>query len=679
VPATHSTGNAIVGNGNDYVAQSTAGKIIGSAVGTFPSVSGLTNENDVCVGPPPFCTSGGAGTDGYSLQVNAQIGFPVTFNGNPTTGWEQFLFDNKPSGFQGVWIEFWLLGYSTAYLGGGSCGSLPIPSGASGAWFGPTTAGDCYFNTNATPTPNEPVTNLSQLTLTGTANVGGADQAQLCVSGGSCYTNSQPAAFLNLYQQWTLAEFNVVGYINGSQAQFNTGTSITVQTAISDSNGNAITPAPCVNNGQTGETNNLNLLSCSTSSSGILFTESSFDYSIFAAPSDSTVLSGDSTSYSVTLTTTTGPSDVVSLSVTGLPTGGTYSFTTNPVTPTSSGFTTTLNVFTSNFGGLGDYSLNINSIDGTLAHSTTANLHAYDFRLAATPDETLLRGSKAQYTITASLLPGSSITGIPSIPLSIPSGLPGDASYSFSSSSVVPTFFGATSQLTITAGATSLGDFAPVVRATAPSGGTRSGSIGLHVYDFTVTAPSTLLVLPTGSNSLTVSVTLVPGSTSTGLPQVSLSVTGLPAGATSAYSPTGSTPSFTSTLTITTANTLPGNYTLTLTGTDSRNPEGGARNTTSILSVPTPQQAIQLLINQINSLRANGMIVPGKADSLDSQLMGALKGLNAGDTKRACNQLGAFVNLVNSLVSDGSLTQAQANQLLNPPLGALALMASLNC
>jgi len=262
-----STNSATVGNGNDFVAQS-PGTLIGSAVGSFPSATGVTTETDT-----------GVGSNGYSLQENTQggapgQGFPVTFNGNPTTGWEQFIFDNEPSGFQGVWIEFWLLGYGSTYHV--ACSSLPIPAGASGVWFGTS---DCYFNTFSTSTPFESPTHLAFLSLGGFANIGGHDEAQLCDAGAvpTCYTNSQPAAFLNLYQHWQLAEFNVLGFIGGSQAQFNSGTSITVLNTIKDQSGNAIAPtSPCPINGQTGETNNLNLGSCSVNGPAgqILFTES---------------------------------------------------------------------------------------------------------------------------------------------------------------------------------------------------------------------------------------------------------------------------------------------------------------------------------------------------------------------------------------------------------------------
>jgi len=125
------------------------------------------------------------------------------------------------------------------------------------------------------PTPNEPPTGLHLLSFEASVNVDSLDEGILCLTGGKCHTKSEPATVLNLYQQWRLAEFNVFGFIDGSQAQFNSGTAITVQNALTDQSGDPITPiSPCPNNGQTGETNNLNLGSCAISGNAIVFVES---------------------------------------------------------------------------------------------------------------------------------------------------------------------------------------------------------------------------------------------------------------------------------------------------------------------------------------------------------------------------------------------------------------------
>jgi hypothetical protein len=83
--------------------------------------------------------------------------------------------------------------------------------------------------------------------------------------------------------------------------------------------------------------------------------------------------------------------------------------------------------------------------------------------------------------------------------------------------------------------------------------------------DFAISVfPSSGVVVAGGSVSTTVTVSQLNGFSST----VSLSVSGLPSGATYSLSRTSGTPSFTSTLTITTAPTTPaGTYTITITGT----------------------------------------------------------------------------------------------------------------
>jgi thermitase len=70
------------------------------------------------------------------------------------------------------------------------------------------------------------------------------------------------------------------------------------------------------------------------------------DFSISASPRSETVRAGTSTKYTVTLTALNGYSVSVNLSVSGLPSGAIGSFSRNPVTPTSSGTTSTLTVTT---------------------------------------------------------------------------------------------------------------------------------------------------------------------------------------------------------------------------------------------------------------------------------------------------------------------------------------------
>jgi hypothetical protein len=309
-----------------------------------------------------------------------------------------------------------------------------------------------------------------------------------------------------------------------------------------------------------------------------------------------------------------------------------------------------------------------------LGSTGSSSLNVFDFTLTATPsDRTVLRGSSAPFTVSTALVPGS--VGAPASVGLVVSGLPADTS-SGPSSLALP----GTGTLTIQTGAVSLGDFALTISGTI-QGGSRSAAVGLHIYDFTVTTtPSSLQVLTTGSNTYSVSVLSVPRSTTTGLPSIALAVSGLPAGATGGFSPNSGTPSFVSTLTITTSNTPSGTYTLTIVGTDGRTPEGGTRNTHPTLIVLTPAQALQLIINQVNDLQSNGVLNHGQANSLVVKLSHVIDNLNLRPDKRtACNQLSAFVNKVNAYVAAGVLTPTQANTLLGGPLGVLAIMAAIPC
>jgi len=229
-------------------------------------------------------------------------------------------------------------------------------------------------------------------------------------------------------------------------------------------------------------------------------------------------------------------------------------------------------------------------------------------------------------------------------------------------------------------------DYAVTVTGTSPAGTTRSGTANIHVYDFGITAavsPASpayactftpapcLYVLSTGSNWYGVNAQLLPGSSVIGLPQVGLTLTGAPSGTLYSYTPNPGTPTFASNLTLTTTNTLPGSYTLTVMATDSR-PEGGFRSIPVSLVVVTPQQALQLVLNQVSAFQAGGAINKGQANALTVKLDQVIAYLNSGNTKNACLQMSAFSN-------KGFLTPQESSLLLGGPLGVYAVMKSLSC
>ncbi|GGA53756.1 hypothetical protein GCM10011507_01130 [Edaphobacter acidisoli] len=95
------------------------------------------------------------------------------------------------------------------------------------------------------------------------------------------------------------------------------------------------------------------------------------DFSISAAPSSQTAAPGNSATFTTTIGALNGFTGTVNLSVTGLPTGATASFT--PASVSTSG-SSTLTVSTATRTPTGAYTLTILGTDGSLSHSATATL-----------------------------------------------------------------------------------------------------------------------------------------------------------------------------------------------------------------------------------------------------------------------------------------------------------------
>jgi hypothetical protein len=283
-------------------------------------------------------------------------------------------------------------------------------------------------------------------------------------------------------------------------------------------------------------------------------------------------------------------------------------------------------------------------------------------------------------------VPSASITGAPagvvlhgdSISLTAAaSGGSGSYTYAWTKNGAP---FATTKTITDTPG---LGDSTYAVTVTDSLGAvSNTATTVVHVYDFAVAAsPTSQQVLTTGTNTYAVTESLVPGSASSGLPTIGLSLSGLPSGATASFAPaSGTAAGFASTLTITTAGAPPGTYALTLTGSDARLLIGGTRSASLSLTILTPAQAIPSVITTIQGLQAAGVLNHGRANSLVVKLTHAIDSLNTKPGQpTGCNQLQAFVNEVNAYVSAGILTQAQADTLLQGPLGILAVMAAVPC
>ena len=240
-------GGEIVGDGTDLSSQ-VSGKI-SRAEGSFPVVSGVTTV-----------TSNGIAND-YTLQLNSNFftGAPLCKGAKTPAncqGWQQFIY---ASGSGVVFMQYWLLDYVNA-----------CPSG----WN--TFGSDCFKNSAGTTAPKLlPGTDLSNMTLIGEA--GSTDTVAFSSGNGTLFAVSA-SSIHNLNNSWTTAEFNIVGDANGTEATFNSGSTVVVQT-VTDSATTTTSAPSCSSSGFTGETNSLNIVSGSCcpvagGSPAIQFTES---------------------------------------------------------------------------------------------------------------------------------------------------------------------------------------------------------------------------------------------------------------------------------------------------------------------------------------------------------------------------------------------------------------------
>jgi hypothetical protein len=239
-------GSFVVGNGNDHAALT--GTPISTAVGSFPSIKGLKSENN----------EGEADT--YSLQLNSSYYVAPVCQGAEIPAdcraWMQYAYiNNAPTSGSGF-MEIWLINY------GPNC-----PSG-----WNPATP-DCYYNSNAVNVPNQKLSALGDIQVSGTTVSGGNDTLKVTTSK-KAYAVTMPDSMIDLAGNWNTAEYNLFGSGGGSEAVFNPGTTIDVNVELQD--GSTIAPT-CITDGFTLESNNLGLNRCKATggkSPSITFSES---------------------------------------------------------------------------------------------------------------------------------------------------------------------------------------------------------------------------------------------------------------------------------------------------------------------------------------------------------------------------------------------------------------------
>jgi peptidoglycan/xylan/chitin deacetylase (PgdA/CDA1 family) len=219
------------------------------------------------------------------------------------------------------------------------------------------------------------------------------------------------------------------------------------------------------------------------------------DFMLVASPAMQAVAPGGSTSYAVTVSPTNGFSSAVALSVSGLPSGATGSFTPNPATASS-----TLSVTTDPSTLAGTYTLTITGISGTLTHTATV-------LLTVTASVAALSGVSVS---PATVLGGVSSTGMVTLDNPAPVG---GAVVSLTSSNTAAAQVPAT--VTVLAGATAAtftATTSPVASNTVVTITALYNSVS-RTATLTVTAPvaSSLTLVPSsvqGGNPSTGTVTL---------------------------------------------------------------------------------------------------------------------------------------------------------------------------
>jgi hypothetical protein len=229
---------ATVGDGTDYSA--VVSGLISHATGTFTNVSsGITEK-----GQP-----GGSGSqtaNAFSLQLNSQFfsGSPACAKSGDPSGclaWQQFVYTYESRRSGDIFMQYWLINYDAT-----------CPSG----WF--SYSSDCYTNSNAATVSTLTAAELASVNLTSSAASGGLDGVSLSVGSGNATSVTNSDSKVDLATYWNTAEWGVYGDGGGSEANFGSNTTLEAQTVLTATSDSAPT---CVEEGFTGETNNLKLTS----------------------------------------------------------------------------------------------------------------------------------------------------------------------------------------------------------------------------------------------------------------------------------------------------------------------------------------------------------------------------------------------------------------------------------
>jgi subtilase family serine protease len=355
--------------------------------------------------------------------------------------------------------------------------------------------------------------------------------------GGTSFAAPMWAGYLALANQQAAASSKTIGYINPiiypAALTSSYGTYFHDITSGSCGTYSAITGYDlCTGWGSPNTTGIINLLAGSATAS----------FTLSDSPSSLSITQGSSGTSTITVTDVNGFTGSVTLAASGLPSGVTAAFGTNPTTGTS-----VLTLTASATATTGTSTVTITGTSGSLTATTTLALTVSatatpNFTIAASPASvTVTQGASGTSTITI-----TSTGGFSSATTLSATGLPTGVTAAFSTNPVTPAANGSvTSTLTLTASATATVG-AATVTITGTSGSlTHSTTIALTVNsssgtkNFTLSlSPSSFTIDERGSVSTTLTVTSVNGFNSA----VSLSVNEFPSGVSATASANPVTP-----------------------------------------------------------------------------------------------------------------------------------------
>jgi uncharacterized membrane protein len=435
-----------------------------------------------------------------------------------------------------------------------------------------------------------------------------------------------------------IVAFSVSGLPTGATASFlpstlagSGKTTLSVSTALTTPPGNYMLTIYGVSGGMTNST-----------TVGLTVT----DFGITASQLTATVVAGNGTNFTTTISAINGLSDEVDFSVSGVPPGATANF--SPTSVNGSGGST-LSVMTSTNTPAGNYVLTITGTDGTLAHSTNVTLKVAGFSLSSSPTSRTVTSGQTSSAFTLTI---TSTNGFANNIYLAVSGLPAGATANFSSTNIVGS---ASVTLTIaTSNSTPAGVYPLTVTATSGNIVLTAGPI-LKVQDFSLAgAPASQSV--TAGVGTTFNVTITDNNNFSG--NVNLSVSGLPTNCAASFSPATVTNTGGSTLSITTSNTTPGGvYNLTITGVNgslvrSTNVTLNVTGLTNNFSLNTTPAALTLAL-------------PASATILSSNNFTATVGGSVGFTNTVNLAVSGVPAGVRAFFAPTSITNGNGSALLN--------------